>query len=220
MNPETVHKLVREIEAKDASTAAHTWRVVLYLRAMLEARGVRGEDLMLATHGAALHNVGKLDIPESILQKPGKLTPEEFEVIEQHTVTGYARMIELDVEEDIILDLVRYHHEKMDGSGYPFHLRGEEIPRIARDFAVIDTFDALTSHRPYRHEVGHDAGDKAIAMLIEGKGPKYDPDSVELFADLYRNGKLDYILSYFNDGADLPGFGSVDDQELTKSIRA
>jgi HD-GYP domain-containing protein (c-di-GMP phosphodiesterase class II) len=214
-----VQKLVREIEAKDASTAAHTWRVVLYLRAMLEARGVRGEDLMLATQGAALHDVGKLDIPESILQKPGRLTPEEFEVIEQHTVTGYARMIELDVEEDIILDLVRYHHEKMDGSGYPFRLKGEEIPRIARDFAVIDTFDALTSHRPYRHEVGHDAGDKAIAMLIEGKGPKYDPESVELFADLYRNGKLDYILSYFNDGADLPGFGSVDDQELTKSIR-
>ena len=87
MNPETVHKLVREIEAKDASTAAHTWRVVLYLRAMLEARGVRGEDLMLATHGAALHDVGKLDIPESILQKPGKLTPEEFEVARSQMIS-------------------------------------------------------------------------------------------------------------------------------------
>ena len=70
-----MHRLVREIEAKDASTAAHTWRVVLYLRAMLEARGVRGDELLLATHAAALHDVGKLDIPAEILQKPGRLTP-------------------------------------------------------------------------------------------------------------------------------------------------
>jgi lipoic acid synthetase len=178
LDAKIVHRLVREIEAKDASTAAHTWRVVLYLRAMLEERGVRGDELLLATHAAALHDVGKLDIPAEILQKPGRLTPEEFEVIEQHTVTGYARMIELDVEEDTILDLVRYHHEKMDGSGYPFHLTEAEIPQIARDFAVIDTFDALTSHRPYRNEVGHDAGDKAIAMLIEAKGPKYHGESL------------------------------------------
>lgn len=214
-----VQQLVREIEAKDASTAAHTWRVVLYLRAMLEERGVRGDELLLATHGAALHDVGKIDIPAEILQKPGALTPEEFEVIEQHTVTGYARMIALDVEEDTILDIVRYHHEKMDGTGYPYRMTESEIPQIARDFAVIDTFDALTSHRPYRHEVGHDAGDKAIGMLIEAKGPKYHSDSVELFADLYHRGKLDYILNYFNDGAELPGYGSVDDDELTKSIR-
>jgi HD-GYP domain-containing protein (c-di-GMP phosphodiesterase class II) len=219
LDAKIVHRLVREIEAKDASTAAHTWRVVLYLRAMLEERGVRGDELLLATHAAALHDVGKLDIPAEILQKPGRLTPEEFEVIEQHTVTGYARMIELDVEEDTILDLVRYHHEKMDGSGYPYHLTEAEIPQIARDFAVIDTFDALTSHRPYRHEVGHDAGDKAIAMLIEAKGPKYHGESVDLFNDLYSKGKLDYILNYFNDGAELPGYGSVDDEELTRSIR-
>ena len=214
-----VHRLVREIEAKDASTAAHTWRVVLYLRAMLEERGVRGPELLLATHGAALHDVGKLDIPTEILQKPGKLTDDEFEVIEQHTVTGYARMVALDVEDDTILDLVRYHHEKMDGTGYPFHLKEPEIPQIARDFAVIDTFDALTSHRPYRHEVGHGAGDKALAILVEEKGTKYYPESVELFGELYGKGKLDYILDYFNDGADLPGYGSVDDEELTRSIR-
>lgn len=219
MNPALVQDMVRQIEAKDASTAAHTWRVVLYLRALLEARGVRGNELLIATHGAALHDIGKIDIPAEILQKPGRLTPEEFEVIEQHTVTGYARMIELDVQEDIILDLVRYHHEKIDGSGYPYRLAGEYIPRIARDFAVIDTFDAMTSHRPYRHEVGHDAGDKAIAMLIETKGTKYDADSVELFNTLYQSGSLDYILNYFNDGAQLPVYGSVDNDELTKSIR-
>jgi len=219
VDPKTIENLIQQIEAKDLSTAAHTWRVVLYLRAMLEARGVRGDELTVATHGAALHDVGKLDIPDRILQKPGKLTDEEFEVIEQHTVTGYARMVELDVEDGVILDVVRYHHEKMDGSGYPFHLGGDEIPRIARDFAVIDTFDALTSHRPYRHEVGADAAERALGVLIEAKGPKYDPDSVELFETLYRSRALDWILEYFNDGAALPAYGSVADEELTRSIR-
>jgi HD-GYP domain-containing protein (c-di-GMP phosphodiesterase class II) len=214
-----IEKLVQQIEAKDLSTAAHTWRVVLYLRAMLEARGVSQQELTLATHGAALHDVGKLDIPDDILQKPGRLTADEFEVIEQHTVTGYARMVEMDVEEEIILDLVRYHHEKMDGSGYPFHLRGEQIPRVARDFAVVDTFDALTSHRPYRHEVGADAAERALSILIESKGTKYDAGSVELFESLYRKGTLDYILHHFNDGAELPAYGTVEHEELTRSIR-
>lgn len=211
--------MVQQIEAKDLSTAAHTWRVVLYLRALLEARGASHEQIFAATQGAALHDVGKLDIPDEILQKPARLTPEEFEVIEQHAVTGYARMIALDVEDETILDLVRYHHEKMDGSGYPFHLKGEEIPRIARDFAVIDTFDAMTSHRPYRHKVGADAAEHALDVLIEAKGTKYDPESVELFASLYHSGALDYILSYFNDAAALPAYGSVEDEEVTRSIR-
>ncbi|MBZ0171677.1 MAG: HD domain-containing protein, partial [Phycisphaerales bacterium] len=196
-----------------------TWRVVLYLRAMLEARGVKGDDLVTATRGAALHDIGKLDIPDSILQKPDRLTDDEFEVIEQHTVTGYARMVALDVEEETILDLVRYHHERMDGTGYPYHLRGDEIPRIARDFAVIDTFDALTSHRPYRHDVGVDAAERALGVLVEMKGSKYDAESVALFESLYRSGSLGYILDYFNDGADLPAYGTVDDEELTRSIR-
>ncbi len=219
MDAKVIETLVQQIEAKDLSTAAHTWRVVLYLRAMLEARGVSRRELTLATHGAALHDVGKLDIPDDILQKPGRLTADEFEVIEQHTVTGYARMVEMDVEEEIILDLVRYHHEKMDGSGYPFHLRGEQIPRVARDFAVVDTFDALTSHRPYRHEVGADAAERALSILIESKGTKYDAGSVELFESLYRKGALDYILHHFNDGAELPAYGTVEHEELTRSIR-
>jgi HD-GYP domain-containing protein (c-di-GMP phosphodiesterase class II) len=214
-----IENLVQQIEAKDLSTAAHTWRVVLYVRAMLEERGVSGEELVLATHGAALHDVGKLDIPDRILQKPGRLTPEEFEVIEQHTVTGYARMVELDVQEETILDLVRSHHERLDGSGYPFHLTGEQIPRIARDFAVVDTFDALTSHRPYRHEVGEDAAERALAILIEAKGTKYDGESVELFESLYRKGALDYILHHFNDGAELPAYGTVEHEELARRVR-
>ncbi len=220
MDTRVIEKLVRQIEAKDASTAAHTWRVVLYLRAMLETRGVSGRELIEATHAAALHDIGKIDIPDEILKKPGRLTKEEFEIIQQHTITGYARMIALDVDEEVILDLIKYHHERMDGSGYPMRLTADEIPKIARDFAVIDTFDALTSHRPYRHDVGPDAAERALSVLIEGKGTKYDPESVDLFESLYRAGSLGYILEYFNDDADLPTFGSVDDRDITQSIAA
>lgn len=219
MDAGVINRLVRQIEAKDLSTASHTWRVVLYLRAMLEARGTDHATIHAATQGAALHDVGKLDIPDRILQKPGPLTPEEFEVIEQHTVTGYARMVALDVQEEIILDLVRSHHERLDGSGYPFHLRGDEIPPIARDFAVIDTFDAMTSHRPYRHEVGEDAAERALGALIEGKSVKYDAGSVGLFESLCRSGSLDYIMHHFNDGAEVPAFGSVDEESLARTIR-
>ena len=218
MDARTIEKLVQQIEAKDASTAAHTWRVVLYLRAMLENRGISGRELVEATHAAALHDIGKIDIPDRILKKPGRLTKEEFEVIQQHTITGYARMIAMDVDEEVILDLIKYHHERLDGSGYPMHLQGEEIPKIARDFAVIDTFDALTSHRPYRHDVGPDAAERALGILVEAKGTKYDPESVDLFESLYRTGSLDYILEHFNDDADLPAFGSVDDRDITRSI--
>lgn len=219
MSPEAVEAMVKSIEAKDLSTAAHTWRVVLYLRAMAEEHGFTGEQLLVATHGAALHDLGKLDIPNAILQKPGKLTDAEFAVIKQHPVFGYQRLVEMDVSEEPILDVVRYHHERWDGLGYPSGLKGEDIPLIARYFAVIDTFDALTSIRPYRQEIGEEAARRAIDILIEGKGTRYQDDAVDVFVDLYRTGRLDFILHHFNDEADLPSFGAAPADEVANSKR-
>lgn len=199
MTPDKLEELVRAIEVKDRSTAAHTYRVVLYLRALLEESGADQETIRLATQGAALHDIGKLDIPDGILQKPDRLTADEFEVIQQHAVTGYARMIDMDVEEEIILDLVRYHHERWDGEGYPFRVKADEIPVIARQFAVIDTFDALTSFRPYREQVGPEAAEQAIIEIKNGSGTHFWPEAAEAFIDLYRRGNLDYILEHFND---------------------
>ncbi len=207
MSPETVEQIVKSIEAKDLSTAAHTWRVVLYLRAMCEEHGVGGEALQIATQGAALHDLGKLDIPNAILQKPGKLTDEEFDIIKRHPLYGYQRLVEMDISEEPILDVVRYHHERWDGLGYPSGLAGEDIPLIARLFAVIDTFDALTSIRPYRQEIGEEAARNALDILVEGKGTRYWVDGVDAFKALYDSGRLDYILHHFNDSADLPAFG-------------
>lgn len=183
------------------STAAHTWRVVLYARALAERFDLPDHQMELITHGAALHDIGKLDIPRKILIKPARLTAEEFEVIKQHPITGQARLVSLGVEEELILDLVRAHHERWDGLGYPLGLKGEEIPLAARVFSVIDTFDALTSYRPYRHEVGERAADHAIEELERGRGTWYWADAVDAFVQLYRGESLGWILHYYNDTA-------------------
>lgn len=214
MDPAVVQDLLRQIERKDLSTAAHTWRVVLYTRALLEHFGVDHGLIGLITQAAALHDVGKLDIPDAILQKPGRLTSEEFEIIKLHPVTGDARMIDLDVSEGPILDLVRYHHERWDGQGYPHQLEGEGIPVGARVFSVIDSFDAMTSVRPYRSVLGEGAAERALTELEAGMGTRYWPDGVEAFRGLYRTGALDYILHYFNDEATLPSFEDARDAQF------
>lgn len=216
MKPELVHELVAQIERSDLSTAAHTWRVVLYARALAESFGIDRETMGLLTHGAALHDVGKIDIPSSILQKPGPLTDEEFEVIKQHPVLGYARMVSLEVSDEPILNLIRYHHERWDGKGYPYGLAGEDIPLGARFFAVIDTFDALTSVRPYRAEVGEAAAERALEILAKDSGTHYWIDAVEAFTTLYRTGQLDYILHHFNDKVPLPAYSSGDHDGLDR----
>ncbi len=219
MSPGDVVELVQQIEVKDHSTAAHTWRVVLYTRAVFEELGAPAQQVAALTQGAALHDVGKLDIPDHILQKPAKLTHDEFEVIKIHPVSGYARLLQMGVDDDQVLDLVRYHHERWDGKGYPFGLAGEDIPTAARFFAVIDSFDAMTSVRPYRRDVGRAAADRAIAQLEEGAGTHYDPEAVEMFTHLYRSGELDYILNHFNDAAPLPAFGVDEVDRLRAEIK-
>lgn len=206
MDPDIVHSLVRAIELKDHSTAAHTWRVVLYARAMAEAESLDKDLIERLTIGAALHDLGKVDVPDGILTKPGRLTDEEFAVIKTHPDAGHRRLVGMGETDDVLLNLVRHHHERWDGDGYPDRLRGEAIPLGARYFAVIDTFDALTSVRPYRREVGEDAAERAIAILQNGAGTHYWPNAVDLFVDLYRTGQLGWILHYFNDDVPVPGF--------------
>ena len=204
MDPDIVQSLVKTIELKDHSTAAHTWRVVLYTRAMAEAAGLDKPMIERLTIGAALHDVGKIDVPDKILTKPGKLTDREFGVIKSHAVLGYERLLRMGETDDVLLTLVRHHHERWDGSGYPDGLCGEDIPLGARWFAVIDTFDALTSRRPYRSDIGEDAAERALRILTEDAGSHYWPDAVSAFESLYRTGALTWILHYFNDDADVP----------------
>ncbi|MEM9165735.1 MAG: HD domain-containing phosphohydrolase [Planctomycetota bacterium] len=218
IDPEAIRGLLTAIELKDAATAAHTWRVTLYARALAETLGLTGERLRLVTVGAALHDVGKIDIDDAVLRKAGSLDDDEFAVIRTHTTLGYDRLRSMGVDEPVILGLVRSHHERCDGSGYPDGLVGNQIPLEARYLAVVDAFDAMTSIRPYRDEVGEPAALVAIDDLQQGAGTRYCARSVEAFATLFRTGALDWILHYYNDGAETPGFDAI--EHLDDAIRA
>lgn len=207
--PDIVQALVRAIEMKDLSTAAHTWRVVLYTRALTEALGLSHEVVERASVAAALHDVGKIEIPDAILQKPGKLTDEEFEIIKTHPAIGHERLVSMGEDDPLVLELVRHHHEREDGKGYPDGVSGSTLPMAARYFAVVDTFDALTSVRPYRHEIGPEAAEHAVRELEAGIGSRYNEQCVKAFVELYRQGELGWILEYYNDQAELETFGGM-----------
>jgi HD-GYP domain-containing protein (c-di-GMP phosphodiesterase class II) len=206
MSPEVVRSLVKVIELKDSTTAAHTWRVVLYTRAMAEEAGLPHDEIQRLTFGAALHDVGKIDIPDEILGKPGKLTEAEFEIMKTHAALGHQRLIRMMEDDPLLLDLVRHHHERTDGLGYPDGLKGDAVPKVARYFSVIDAFDAMTSIRVYRQDVGPDAARRALEELRSGIGSRYCRDCVEMFASLHDSGRLEWILEYFNDQCPVPEY--------------
>lgn len=216
MSPDLVGALVHIIEAKDHSTAAHTWRVVLYTRAMAELADIAKPDIARLTFAAALHDVGKIDVPDEILQKPGPLTTAEFDQMKQHTVLGHERLVRMEEQDPILLDLVRHHHERFDGKGYPDGLARDAIPAAARYFAVIDSFDAMTSIRPYRQDVGREAARRAIAELQSESGSRYCHEAVAMFADLYHTGRLHWILDYFNDSCPVPGYDQLHDPDRVR----
>lgn len=199
MSPDILQALVKTIELKDRSTAAHTWRVVLYSRAMAEEAGLDHAGVERLSNAAALHDVGKIDIPDGVLQKPGRLTEEEYAVVKTHAALGYERLVRMGETDPVMLELARHHHERWDGKGYPDGLAGQAIAPAARIFSVIDSFDAMTSVRPYRSEVGPEVAERALAELKQGSGTRYWPEAVGMFESLYRSGKLAWILEYFND---------------------
>lgn len=202
-----VQSLVKSIELKDRSTAAHTWRVVLYTRALAERAGLEKPLVERLCIGAALHDVGKIDIPDAILTKADRLTDAEFDIIKTHTTLGHDRLVRMGETDEHLLGLVRSHHERWDGLGYPDGLAGESIALGPRFFAVIDSFDAMTSIRPYRDRIGEDAAELALRELEAGKGTRYWPEAVDAFTDLYRSEQITWILHYFNDDVPVPDFG-------------
>lgn len=206
LDPAIVAALVKSLELKDGATASHTWRVVLYTRAIAEAAGIDHDTLARITTAAALHDLGKIDIPDDILMKPGKLTKDEFDIIKTHTTIGHDRLLRMGVQDPIILNLVRHHHERVDGTGYPDGLGGDDIPIGARYFAVVDTFDALTSVRPYRKQIGDDAAKRALDIITSDVESHYAIEAVDLFVKQFERGALDWILHYFNDENPAPHY--------------
>src|ERR1700728_1412093 len=177
----TIEALALAIDAKDHTTHDHLQRVQLYATEIGKDLGLPPQELEALTAAAVLHDIGKLAVPESIISKPGKLTRYEFEKMKVHPVVG-AEILERVEFPYPVVPIVRSHHEKWDGSGYPYGLRGEEIPIGARILSAVDCLDALASDRQYRRALPLD---EAMAVVLDESGKSYDPRVVEILARRY-----------------------------------
>jgi putative nucleotidyltransferase with HDIG domain len=181
----TIKVLVSTIEAKDSYTRGHTERVAEVARMLAEEMGLEKREIKIVSFGAALHDIGKLGVYEDILNKPGELTEKEWQIVKSHPEVG-ANIIKNMKFLEASCDLVRHHHERLDGCGYPDGLRGDEISRGARIVAVADSFDAMTSDRPYRkaYEV-----EEAIDQLKKQPG-KFDKEVVTYLEMLVKRRRI------------------------------
>jgi putative nucleotidyltransferase with HDIG domain len=175
-----LQQLAGALEGQDVYLNGHSRRVARHATMIARGMGLPSEDVARIRAAAAVHDVGKLRTPKAVLNKPGRLTDEEFKVIKRHPVDGAEMVAALGDPE--LTRIVRHHHERLDGAGYPDRLRGNEIPLGARIIAVADTFDAITSARPYRDAAPHQ---KAINILREEAGHQLDPDAVRSFLAYY-----------------------------------
>ncbi|HVX42138.1 MAG TPA: tetratricopeptide repeat protein [Gemmatimonadaceae bacterium] len=170
------------IEAKDRYTQGHCERVADLACALALRTGIEPRALFWFRIGAIVHDVGKLIIPSEILNKPGKLAPDEWELIKRHPVAGVEMLADMDFPGDVI-PMVRSHHERWDGQGYPDGLVGDAIPEAARMLCIADVYDALTSKRSYKGTLSHDA---AMEIMRADVGKQFDPRLFELFEDLMK----------------------------------
>ncbi len=176
----TIKSLALAIDAKDQYTHQHILRVQRYAVAAAKHLGLTGSELEAINTGALLHDIGKLGVPEYVLLKPGRLTDEEFAKIKQHPEIGAAILDPVEFPWPV-LPVVRSHHEKWDGTGYPDGLAGEDIPRTARILAVADVYDALTSSRSYRNAWTHE---RACEVIKKDRGTHFDPMIADAFLEI------------------------------------
>lgn len=172
--------LAKALEAKDPYTEGHSERVGELAKKLAKEVGL-GEDAREALDKAAkIHDIGKVGVPETILNKPGPLTKEEFNYIKKHVVLSEQICAPLRSMRGI-LGIIRHHHENYNGKGYPYGLKGEDIPLEARILSIVDAYDAMTSDRPYRKRLPQD---EVIKRLKEGSGTQWDPKLVDLFINM------------------------------------
>ncbi len=210
----TVEALATAIDAKDQTTHCHVRRVQVYAAGMGKIFGLPDNEIEALKAGALLHDVGKLAVPDHILNKPGRLTAAEFEKMKVHTTVGAEILSRVDFPYPVV-PIVRHHHEQWNGLGYPDGLKGEEIPMTARILAVVDTFDSVREARPYR---SGKTREEASALLLREAGLHYDPKVVDAFLKNLPRFEAEIAslgLDQHSNAADEYGAGATPDNSLS-----
>jgi putative two-component system response regulator len=187
----SLRTLANAIEDRDNMTGQHVERVNAYAQALAEELNWSEESRSALEFGAILHDIGKIRVPDSVLSKPGKLTEDEWVEMRKHPEVG-RRMIAGIPYLEPAAPIVLHHHERWDGSGYPLGLAAEAIPVGARLLAIVDTFDAMTTDRPYRPAV---VPSDAFETLVDNSGTQFDPGIVQAFVRCWERGDIQRILS-------------------------
>ncbi len=187
------------VEARDPYTGGHLWRVSQYAKRLSTQLGLSNDEVLQMTIGGYLHDLGKIGVPDQILRKAGALTDDEFAIIKTHPVVG-AEIIQEHPLSVIAHDAIRYHHERVDGNGYPDAIPAETLPLSARVIAIADAFDAMTSTRAYRKGMTRQV---AIERLLEARHTQFDANMVDLFVALAGNGNLDEVLAHSDENMPL-----------------
>ncbi len=180
----TLHSLVAALDARDSEVRGHSERVAELTMAVAQEMGIvpDTEEWRHLHWGALLHDVGKIAVPDEVLRKPSSLSPEEWEAMRSHAIAGYEILQSVEFLAPAA-QIVRAHHERYDGAGYPRGLAGEQIPLGARVFAVADAFDAMTSDRPYRNAL---PPEEALAEILSNSGTQFDPAVMQAFLSVYQ----------------------------------
>ena len=192
MGNETIIAIAKAVDAKDERTSQHSMRVSLYSAMIARKMGMSEDECENLRRTALLHDIGKIGIPDRILNKPARLTDEEYAVMKSHVTRG-AEILKDFTLLDHVVEGARFHHERFDGRGYPDGLKGEEIPIYGRIIGVADAFDAMTANRVYRKQMDFDY---VLNEMHKGKGTQFDPEIVDILLQLIDEGKIDLNALY------------------------
>ena len=196
MGNETILAIAKTVDAKDVRTSKHSQRVSDYAVMIARKCGFSEKELENLRKAALLHDIGKIGIPDAILNKPSRLTDEEYKIMKTHVIRG-AEILKDFTLVDHVVDGARYHHERYDGNGYPDKLSGKDIPLYGRIIAIADAFDAMTANRVYRKQQDFDY---VMKELHNGRGTQFDPELLDIFLELIETGEIDINLLYSKKG--------------------
>ena len=197
MGNETILTIARTVDAKDENTSRHSSRVAEYSVMIAERMGFNEEECERLRQTALLHDIGKIGIPDSVLNKPARLTDEEYEIMKSHVLKG-AEILKNFTLIDHVEEGALYHHERYDGHGYMHGLKGEDIPLNARIIGIADAFDAMTANRVYRKKLDIEF---VLGELKRGRGTQFDPKLVDILLQLVEDGEIDMEQLYQEDCA-------------------